>query len=178
MKIFHNIFIKMLNVFVNFIIIILIIIAIFLVYGFTQINIFHKEYVNIFGYTLFRTETASMEKTILIGDIVIVKIGKDFNENDIITYKDQNVFVTHRVIKKEENTIITKGDNNNSVDKPISEDEVLGKVVFIAKNVEVWKKVFADKRVFIPLIITMTLLAILIFYQEDRSKKCPKEEKQ
>ena len=109
---------------------------------------------------------------------MIVKIGKDFNENDIITYKDQNVFVTHRVIKKEENTIITKGDNNNSVDKPISEDEVLGKVVFIAKNVEVWKKVFADKRVFIPLIITMTLLAILIFYQEDRSKKCPKEEKQ
>ena len=101
-----------------------------------------------------------------------------FNENDIITYKDQNVFVTHRVIKKKENTIITKGDNNNSVDKPISEDEVLGKVVFIAKNVEVWKKVFADKRVFIPLIITMTLLAILIFYQEDRSKKCPKEEKQ
>ena len=178
MKIFYNIFNKMLNVFVNLIIIILVIIAIFSVYGFAQINIFHKEYVNIFGYTFFKTETASMEKTILIGDIVIVKIGKDFNENDIITYKDQNVFVTHRVIKKEENTIITKGDNNNSVDKPISEDEVLGKVVFIAKNVEVWKKVFTDKRVFIPLIITMTLLAILIFYQEDRSKKCPKEEKQ
>ena len=84
MKIFHNIFNKMLNVFVNFIIIILIIIAIFSVYGFTQINIFHKEYVNIFGYTLFKTETASMEKTILIGDIVIVKIGKDFNEIYII----------------------------------------------------------------------------------------------
>ena len=100
----------------------------------------------------------------------------DFLSTEIITVFVPVLLVL--LIKKEENTIITKGDNNNSVDKPISEDEVLGKVVFIAKNVEVWKKVFADKRVFIPLTITMTLLAILIFYQEDRSKKCPKEEKQ
>lgn len=178
MKIFHNIFTKTINIFVNLIIIILVIIAIFSVYGFTQINILNKEYIDIFGYTFFKTETASMEKTILIGDIVIVKIGEEFSENDIITYKDQNVFVTHRVIKKEEDTIITKGDNNNSEDEPISKNEVLGKVVFIAKNVELWKKVFTDKRVFIPLIISITLLAILIFYQEDRSNKCSKEKEQ
>ena len=150
MKIFHNIFNKMLNVFVNFIIIILIIIAIFSVYGFTQINIFHKEYVNIFGYTLFKTETASMEKTILIGDIVIVKIGKDFNENDIITYKDQNVFVTHRVIKKEENTIITKGDNNNIVDKEkVTQKQVNGIVKFKVPKVgypSVWLNDFFNKK--------------------------------
>lgn len=174
MKIFN----KILNVFVNLIIVILVIIAIFSAYGFTQINILHKEYINIFGYTFFKTETASMEKTILIGDIVIVKIGKEFSENDIITYKDQNVFITHRVINIDGDIITTKGDNNNTNDKTITKDVVLGKVVFIAKNVELWKKVFTDKRVFIPLIISVILLAVLIFYQEDRSNKCSKEKEQ
>ena len=170
--------INMLGCILNILITVVVVITIIGLYYMAQVKILNKDYANIFGYTFFEVATGSMTNTINIGDIVVVKVNEAFKENDIIVYKEENSFITHRVIKKEENTIITKGDNNNSVDKPISEDEVLGKVVFIAKNVEVWKKVFADKRVFIPVIITMTLWAILIFYQEDRSKKCPKEEKQ
>ena len=59
----------------DIIIILLSIIAIIVIWGFVQVSIQHKEYVNIFGYSIFSTETGSMSKTIEKGDIVIVKLG-------------------------------------------------------------------------------------------------------
>ena len=52
-------------------------------------------------------------------------------KRDIITYKSDNAFITHRIIKMDGDSIIAKGDNNNTQDKPITKDAVLGKVVFI-----------------------------------------------
>ena len=47
--------------------------------------------------------------------------------------KKENVFITHRIEQINEDSIIAKGDNNNTEDEPIKKDEVIGKVVFISK---------------------------------------------
>ena len=152
---------------VNLIIIILSIIAIIVIWGFVQVSIQHKEYVNIFGYSIFSTETGSMSKTIEKGDIVIVKLGENtLNEKDIITYKSGNAIITHRIKKIDGNTIIAKGDSNNTEDDPIEKDMVIGKVVYIFNNVEVWKKVFSDMQVIVPICITIILLIVLVLYKE------------
>ena len=120
----------------DIIIILLSIIAIIVIWGFVQVSIQHKEYVNIFGYSIFSTETGSMSKTIEKGDIVIVKLGENtLNEKDIITYKSGNAIITHRIKKIDGNTIIAKGDSNNTEDDPIEKDMVIGKVVYIFNNV-------------------------------------------
>ena len=154
------------KIIVNLIIFILGIIAIMAIWGVIQLNIQHKEYINMFGYSVFSAETGSMSPTIEKGDIVIIKIGDEIRENDIITYKKENVLITHRIVNIEGDTIITKGDYNNTNDEPIKKDEVIGKAIFIINNVEIWKKVFTDIHVIIPISITVILFILLISYKE------------
>lgn len=159
--------INLAKIITDIIIILLSIIAIIVIWGFVQVSVQHKEYVNIFGYSIFSTKTGSMSKTIEKGDIVIVKLGENtLNEKDIITYKSGNAIITHRIKKIDGNTIIAKGDNNNTEDDPIEKDMVIGKVVYIFNNVEVWKKVFSDMQVIVPICITIILLIVLVLYKE------------
>lgn len=157
---------KIFSILIDIIIIILIIIALITFTGFVQVNMLNKEYVNIFGYSIFKTETGSMKNVIEIGDFVILKLGAEIHEGDIVTYKENNSFITHRIIKIQGDEIITKGDNNNTLDDPIKRENVIGKVIYIINNVDVWKKVFTDIKVIIPLTITFILLIIIITYNE------------
>lgn len=163
----HNKILKIIkDIIINLIIFILGIIAILAIWTSIQLNVQKKEYANLFGYSIFSTETGSMSPTMEIGDVVIVKIGEQVQEKDIITYKKDNSFITHRIVKIEGNSIIAKGDNNNTQDEEITQDAVVGKVVFIINNVEIWKNVFSDMNVIIPIIITLILFVILVFYKE------------
>lgn len=163
----HNKILKIIkDIIINLIIFILGIIAILAIWTSIQLNVQKKEYANIFGYSIFSTETGSMSPTMEIGDVVIVKIGEQVQEKDIITYKKDNSFITHRIIKIEGNSIIAKGDNNNTQDEEITQDAVVGKVVFVINNIEIWKNVLSDMNVIIPIIITLILFVILVFYKE------------
>lgn len=154
------------KVIVDLIIFVLCVIAIIVIWGFVQLNVQKKDYINIFGYSVFSTETGSMSPTMEKGDIVIIKIGDGIREKDIITYKKENVFITHRIEKINEDSIIAKGDRNNTEDEPIKKDDIIGRVVFIINDVEVWKKVFTDINVIIPICITVILFILLVSYKE------------
>ena len=100
------------------------------VYTFVVTDILKKDHVNVFGYTYFVVATGSMSGTIEVNDIIFVKITKDVEKNDIISYKNKSgEIITHRLIDKSGNRLITKGDANNAQDEPITRSAVLGKVV-------------------------------------------------
>jgi signal peptidase len=91
-----------------------------------------KSYATVFGITTAIVITGSMEPTISINDMVIIKEQNGYMVNDIITYlSDNGSLVTHRLIETTNDGYITKGDFNNTVDTeaPISEDKVVGKVI-------------------------------------------------
>ena len=159
------------NIIINLIIFVLGIIAIIAIWTSIQLNVQNKEYIDLFGYSLFSTETGSMSPTIEKGDVVIVKLGQQVQENDIITYKNNNSFITHRIIEMDGESIIAKGDNNNTQDEPITKEAIVGKVTFIINNVEIWKKVFSDISVIIPVVITVILFIILVSYKEKTGEK-------
>ena len=144
--------------------IILIIIAVFLnFYLIIQNKIIQKKlYVNYFGYTFFIVDSSSMYDTLKENDLVIVKITNDVELNDIISYEEDGNIITHRLIKKEGDTFITKGDFNNYQDKPIKKEQIIGKVISIKRNVGIWKKIFSQKKIIIPIIIEIIILAIII----------------
>lgn len=132
----------------------LIILLVIVLYCYAQLRILNKDYINFCGYTVFRVITGSMSDTIKPQDIVIVKITKDVGIDDIITYKNNNDFITHRVIEKNEKQIVTKGDANTSQDEPITTNDIIGKVVYIVNNVEIWINVFKTPQVIIAIIIS------------------------
>ena len=134
---------------------IIIIIGIYYIF---QIKILKNEYANILGYSFFEVATGSMSPTIEIGDVVVVKIVKEVNKDDIIVYKEGPNFITHRLIKKEDDKLIAKGDANNSEDKPIQMEQILGKVEKIIPKIGIWKKVLLQ-----PEVIGLIISVIVIF---------------
>jgi signal peptidase len=149
---------------------VLAIIAIILIYNIIQVSVLNKPYMDILGYSLFKVKTGSMSGTIEVGDIIVVKITKDVEKNDIITYEKENILVTHRIIEKQEETIITKGDANNTEDDPITNDNVIGKVVYTFENVEIWKQVFKTPEVYILVTITLILFVITSSIKEKKKE--------
>ena len=119
------------HIIINLIIIILSLIAVVVICGFIQIIALHKDYVDILGYSVFSAETGRMSPTIEKGDIVIVNLKEQpLQEKDIITYKNENAIITHRIEKIDEDTIIAKRDNNNTEDKEkVRKNQVLGKII-------------------------------------------------
>ena len=156
------------NILINTIIFILVIIAILAVYSFIQLNILGKDYCNIFGYSIFQIATGSMSGTMEIEDIIIVELGNEnIKQQDIITFKDNDNFITHRVLNVENDTLITKGDSNNTEDAPIKRENVIGKVIFTFKEVKIWKSVFSESKVLISLGVTVLLFVLLVAYKEN-----------
>ena len=138
---------KIVEIILNILLFIVAIIMILGIYYIVQIKILKKEYANIFGYTFFEVATGSMSNTIEIGDVVIVKINENVKENDIIVYKDRNDFITHRLIKIKQEELITKGDANNSEDRSILKNQVLGKVIYIVPKVGIWRKILLTPQI-------------------------------
>ncbi len=98
-----------------------------------------KKDVSIFGYRLFYVVSGSMEPTLPVGSLLVVKEQDSYEVNDIITFysKDESIKGypnTHRIVgiseKNGEKLYITKGDANSQSDDPIGYDDIIGKVRF------------------------------------------------
>ena len=127
------------------------------VYTFIMTDILKRDYANVFGYTYFVVATGSMSGTIEVNVVVIVKLGNEVELNDIITYQgEQGEFITHRVVKKIGNQIITQGDVNNTEDEPITTDDVVGVVKLVISPSFVLKLIAV-------ILIVFILLAFLNF---------------
>ncbi len=159
------------RIILNILTVIITIIAVFNVYCFIVLTVFNKDYVSVFGYTYFEVVSGSMEPEIGVHDIVILKLNSDYKVNDIVTYISDEDFVTHRVIGINNKMIVTKGDANNTKDNPITDKEVIGKVVYIVKNGGVWKEVFLTPKVIILLIITLILFSFTFSYNNKKKRE-------
>lgn len=83
------------------------------------INGFDRTKMNFFGYAPNLVMSASMEPTIMTGEIILTKQidFEDVEVGDIIVYKhtyDNGKFkaIVHRVIEKTDEYLVLKGDNN------------------------------------------------------------------
>ena len=79
---------------------------------------------------IYKVQTGSMERGIHVNDYIFVLKKNSYSKNDIITYRYEDTFITHRIVKIDGNKIITKGDANNVEDDEISIDKVVGKVIY------------------------------------------------
>lgn len=166
---------KVFSILLNVLITIVVICLIFAVYNFVQLKVLKKDYVNYFGYTYFNTISGSMEDTINIDDYVIVKITDKVKEDDIITFKVDDMIVTHRIVRVEGEQLVTRGDANNVDDKPISNEQVIGKVVYIGRNIGKYVKLITEPVVFISFFVTVLLFNFA--FSDSEKERSVKDEK-
>lgn len=169
---------KIISCILNILLTIVTIVIIIGMYYIYQLKIEKNDYANLFGYTFFEVATGSMSPTMEIGDVVIVKITKQVEENDIIVYIDGENIITHRLIEINDNELIAKGDANNSEDKPIQQEMVLGEVIQNLPKIGIWRKIFTSSEV-VGLILVLIVLfsAVFMFSSSDSKEKEEKGEK-
>lgn len=101
-----------------------------------------EENTHILGIYMFNIVSESMEPTLKINDVVVVKKCEitQLQKSDIITFQQDGRTISHRIldITKEKNIIKfrTKGDNNEIPDSDlVPESQVYGKVLFSIKKI-------------------------------------------
>lgn len=161
------------KIIINVLCVILFVILAIVIYAKLAVTLNSDIHANYFGYRIFEVASGSMEPTLQINDILLVKVNeKDIKNNDIIAYKekDKDTVITHRIIDINNETIMVKGDANNTMDSPITKEQVIGKVVKVYPKLGVWKKVFADPKNLILMFITLLLFDAALSY-ENKDKK-------
>ena len=158
----YKVFEKVAHIILNIVIAIVFLVVLIVGYNYIQLQILNKDYTNFFGYTVFEVSTGSMAKTLNIYDVILVKITKEVEQGDIITYKYNDELITHRIMKIDGDKLITKGDANNTEDKAITKDDIIGKVISVYPQLGIWTKVFTEPNVLICAFITLILIGLAI----------------
>jgi len=124
-----------------------------------------NDLLNIGKYYIFQIASSSMEANLHIGDYIVVLKTADYKEGDIITFKTDDIYITHRIYKLEGEKIITKGDANSTIDESINKEDILGKVLFKADILS-----FIVKYKFVLIIIILILLVLDELLKVDNKK--------
>ncbi len=155
---------KIFNKFFNILLILIIIVlVIFLVLK--SLNIVY----------IFNVETGSMEDKIHAGDYVLLYKTNNYSVGDIITYQVDNYFVTHRVVKIENNKIQTRGDANNTNDEEININQIKGKIIYYGGLLNI---IIKFKFTIAAFFIGLYLLNSYYFNNKNKNKSEEKDENQ
>jgi len=88
-------------------------------------------------YPLAAITSGSMQPTLKEGDLVFIKginqekVKEGIKEGQILVYHNDLGFIVHRVVSIDKDNLVTKGDANLVIDKPIDYKQVIGTVVSI-----------------------------------------------
>lgn len=166
-----TVFEKIINILLDILIFIFGVILLIFIYNGVQIKILHNDYSSFFGYSIFEVETGSMADEINPGDWIIIKSKTNYELNDIVTYKQNGEFITHRIIEAYADTYITKGDANTSKDDPINKNQVVGKTVKVLSYFGVLRKTLFNPAVLLSVIITLYLAGFALKKNDKNVKK-------
>lgn len=132
-----------------------------------------------FGIMPFGVMSGSMEPKIKTGSVCYVNTrAEDFHTGDIITFKTGGKTVTHRIIGKSGNALMTKGDANRVSDPwTVNQSQIIGKAMasvpyagYVVKTLQTRKGILA----MISVISGNMLVSLLL--KEDNRKTAKKEQ--
>ena len=165
---------KILKIVVDIIVYFLIaVVGLYLILSLYSKYIKKDEIFSIGKYYIFQIITGSMEYELRIGDYIIIEKSDKYEVGDIVTYKEDDYYITHRINKIDESGIITKGDANSSLDKPISENKIVGKYLFKAK---ILTFLMRYKVLIISIIIAIIILESAFSNKKGNNKEESKKE--
>lgn len=157
--------------------------------GITLLSTFNTKLTT----NLFVVQSGSMQPTISVGSLVLVKKDDNFTNGDIITFlgnKSKAIspqdLTTHRIVEVKKTILgeeyVTKGDANNATDSAtIKKSQILGKVIL---TIPLLGYPISFTKSLPGLIIVIVIPATIIVYQEminlknDLKKKLSKKKEE
>lgn len=123
--------------------------------------IFKDTDQSIFGYRAVCVLSGSMEETLSVGDIVLIREEENYKKDDIISFREENTIITHRIIEITDDGFITKGDANNAVDSEVvKQKDIIGKKILIIPWIGYIRITLMSP---VGLIIVMSICVVLYF---------------
>lgn len=83
-----------------------------------------------FGIGVAVVKSGSMEPELYKGDLLVVNKVSSVAVGDVIMFKSDGLLTVHRIVEINGEQITTRGDANNANDNPITNSDVIGKVLF------------------------------------------------
>lgn len=130
-------------------------------------NLMHDQMPMIFGYSTAVVLSGSMEPTLSVDDLIVVKKFDDteYKVDDVIVFQEGKSCTVHRIIAiNDDGTLLTQGDANNVADEPIDYKQIKGKVIMsvpgAGKVIDIIKSPFV-----------VIAFIIIIFFLIERSYK-------
>ena len=124
----------------------------------------------LFGFYFFTVMSGSMSPELNVEDSIIVRQSDTYEVGDIVTYKLDKSYVTHRIVKIDGDKVITRGDANTNDDPAFDKKNILGKVVFKSK----YLNFLVRNRILIILFIILIYLIEMVI--KTRRKKVEESE--
>ena len=87
----------------------------------------------IFGFSFFVVETDSMEPRLMVGEFIVVRTTDiaDLEIDDMITFWQGGVPVTHAIVAIEQDRVIARGDKAPPhITETVYHDDIIGRVIF------------------------------------------------
>jgi signal peptidase I len=114
------------------------------------------------------THGTSMQPTFHTGDLAVLRKSSRYDVGDVAAYRSPSLHTTvmHRIKTKTAKGYTFKGDNNDFVDPDtVTDDELLGKLLFRVPSVGKYLSWFAD-----PLHLALTIGAIFLLFSDRRER--------
>jgi signal peptidase len=127
------------------------------------INVSYVQGRTFLGYTAAVVMSGSMEPTLSVDDLVIIRKTDTISPGDIILYQIEGDLVIHRIVEIDGDTITTKGDANNTMDTPFDKSCIKG--ILVAHS-HLAGKIFTLMRKYYALLLILFVGYIVIGFFE------------
>jgi len=116
----------------------------------------------LFGWSNAVVISGSMRPELEVNDVVIAHEQKEYQAGDVILFREESgKTVCHRIISREADGFVTKGDANSSADqRRVPPGDVHGKVVLVIPRVGVIQEVMAKPWV---MALAGSVVALFVF---------------
>ena len=123
-----------------------------------------------FGYGGAVVLSGSMEPTIMVDELIIVKAETDYEVGDVVVYQSGKILVVHRIVNMDGETVVTRGDANNVDDAPIDIAQIKGKVISHIPHVGAAVRMLKTPVATI-LLIAAAVLSVEMPYRKEKEEK-------
>ena len=121
--------------------------------------------------------SGSMEPALKTGGIVFTDTKKRIPEAGDITYQAGKNRVSHRVIRKEAQGYVTKGDANNREDaSAVAEEQIIGTVIFFIPYIG-YTAAFIRQKTVAAVLSVMLLQEMLFLVMQQKGERWRKKRK-
>lgn len=119
--------------------------------------------------------SGSMEPTLSVGDLLIVRAQESYETGDVVIYQSGRVPVVHRIVAMDGESVTTRGDANNVADAPFHSELIKGKVINVIPLLGYLFLALKTPLATAVLVISALLLMEMSFRNERKAKNAQQE---